>query len=103
MPSLTFIDHPKQLSLFQVVGSKRILLFPPEASAALYPHADRLLSNTARVDPEKPDYEQFPLFKNVASPIECNLEAGEMLYIPPRYWHHVRSLSTSFSVSFWWK
>ncbi|XP_034240074.1 lysine-specific demethylase 8 [Thrips palmi] len=94
---------PKHNLLAQVVGSKRILLFPPEASAALYPHSDRLLSNTARIDPEKPDYEQFPLFKNIAPPVECNLEAGEMLYIPPRYWHHVRSLSTSFSVSFWWK
>ncbi|KAE8740647.1 hypothetical protein FOCC_FOCC013795 [Frankliniella occidentalis] len=94
---------PKHNLLAQVVGTKRILLFPPEISPSLYPHSDRLLSNTARVDPEKPDYDQFPLFKNIAPPIECRLEAGEMLYIPPRFWHHVRALSTSFSVSFWWK
>ena len=32
----------------------------------------------------------------------CTLRAGEMLYIPPGMWHHIRSLETSFSVSFWW-
>lgn len=31
------------------------------------------------------------------------LEPGQMLYIPPGWWHFVRSLSTSFSVSFWWR
>lgn len=31
------------------------------------------------------------------------LGPGQMLYIPPGWWHFVRSLSTSFSVSFWWK
>ena len=31
------------------------------------------------------------------------LQPGEMLYIPPRWWHYVKSLSVSFSVSFWWK
>uniref|UniRef100_A0A2P2L7T1 Transcription factor n=2 Tax=Rhizophora mucronata TaxID=61149 RepID=A0A2P2L7T1_RHIMU len=34
--------------------------------------------------------------------MDCILEEGEMLYIPPRWWHYVRSLTTSFSVSFWW-
>ncbi|KAK3914897.1 Bifunctional peptidase and arginyl-hydroxylase JMJD5 [Frankliniella fusca] len=61
---------PKHNLLAQVVGTKRVLLFPPEVSSSLYPHSDRLLSNTARVDPEKPDYDQFPLFKNIAPPIE---------------------------------
>ena len=26
----------------------------------------------------------------------------QMLYIPPRWWHYVESVETSFSVSFWW-
>lgn len=34
--------------------------------------------------------------------VDCILEEGEMLYIPPKWWHYVRSLTTSFSVSFWW-
>lgn len=34
---------------------------------------------------------------------ECVLEPGQMLYIPPRHWHYVRSLDVSFSVTFWWQ
>ena len=31
------------------------------------------------------------------------LEPGDGLYIPLGWWHYVRSLDVSFSVSFWWK
>lgn len=34
--------------------------------------------------------------------LDCILEEGDMLYIPPKWWHYVRSLTTSLSVSFWW-
>ncbi|KAG6040898.1 hypothetical protein E4U41_006746 [Claviceps citrina] len=33
---------------------------------------------------------------------ECILEEGDTLLIPLGWWHYVRSLSVSFSVSFWW-
>ena len=33
---------------------------------------------------------------------ECILKAGEMLYLPPKHWHYVRSLENSLSLSFWW-
>ncbi|XP_069683955.1 bifunctional peptidase and arginyl-hydroxylase JMJD5 isoform X2 [Periplaneta americana] len=96
------IHHdPKHNLLTQVVGEKRILLYHPDDSEKLYPHEGSLLSNTAQVDPENPDYDTFPLFKD-AKAWECHLRQGEMLYIPPKWWHHVRSLSLSFSVSFWW-
>ncbi|KAJ1333700.1 [protein]-arginine 3-hydroxylase [Microdochium nivale] len=34
--------------------------------------------------------------------VECILEPGDVLYIPIGWWHYVRGLSVSFSVSFWW-
>lgn len=34
--------------------------------------------------------------------VDCILEPGDTLYIPVGWWHYVRSLSVSFSVSFWW-
>nr|CAD7264886.1 unnamed protein product [Timema shepardi] len=92
---------PKHNLLAQVVGEKRLLLYSPVDSPHLYPHDGSLLNNTAQVDPEEPDYQTYPDFEK-AMAWECNLRPGEMLYIPPKWWHHVRSLSTSFSVSFWW-
>ncbi|KAI1848204.1 hypothetical protein JX266_005917 [Neoarthrinium moseri] len=40
-------------------------------------------------------------FKHVPF-VDCILEPGDTLYIPIGWWHYVRGLSVSFSVSFWW-
>lgn len=42
----------------------------------------------------------YPGFVETAY-IEGVLGPGECLYIPPGWWHYVRSLTPSFSVSFW--
>lgn len=34
--------------------------------------------------------------------VDCILEPGDTLYIPIGWWHYVRGLSVSFSVSLWW-
>ncbi|KAF4320104.1 hypothetical protein BBI17_005982 [Phytophthora kernoviae] len=91
---------PKDNVLCQIVGAKYLRLYAPEESSKLYP-VEGLLSNTSQVQVENPDDVQFPNFCR-AKYVECVLREGEMLYIPPTYWHYVRSLSTSFSVSFWW-
>ncbi|XP_014284580.1 bifunctional peptidase and arginyl-hydroxylase JMJD5 [Halyomorpha halys] len=93
---------PKHNLLSQVIGRKRVILYSPEDSDKLYPHETKMLHNTARVDPYNPNYEEYPEFKK-STALECHLYPGEMLYIPPKWWHHVRSLDISFSVSFWWE
>lgn len=60
-----------------------------------------LLPAVLKVDVEAPDLSKFADFAK-ATYVECILEPGDMLYIPPRYWHYVRSLEISLSVSFWW-
>ena len=86
--------------LAQVVGSKHIRIFHPKYSARLYP-SPGLLRNTSLVDVERPDAEAHPAF--MGTPCwECVLEEGEMLYIPPFFWHWVKAREVSFSVSFWW-
>eukprot|EP00057_Strongylocentrotus_purpuratus_P009188 XP_011663662.1 PREDICTED: lysine-specific demethylase 8 [Strongylocentrotus purpuratus] len=92
---------PKHNLLCQVVGKKYIRLYSKDSTPLLYQH-EGLLSNTSQVDVENIDDEAFPLFKQ-APYQECILSEGEMLYIPPQCWHYVRSLSPSFSVSFWWR
>lgn len=95
---------PKDNLLCQVVGAKYLRLYSPRESDKLYP-VEGMLSNTSQVQVEASPESvnaQFPKFQEAAY-VECVLRAGEMLYIPPQYWHYVRSLSTSFSVSFWWE
>ncbi|EGG17288.1 transcription factor jumonji [Cavenderia fasciculata] len=94
--------------LCQVVGRKFIRLYGHDQSDKLYAHdpvsgqESSMLKNTSRVDIESPDFDKYPLFKQASTYLDIILEEGEMLYIPPRCWHFVKSLSTSFSVSFWW-
>ena len=87
--------------LVQVVGEKLIRLYDRQETDNLYPHNSPLLDNTSQVDVEHCDHEKFPNFAD-APYFECILKEGEMLYIPPKWWHYVRSKSISFSVSFWW-
>ncbi|KAF2072976.1 hypothetical protein CYY_005716 [Polysphondylium violaceum] len=88
--------------LCQVVGMKYIRLYNPNQSEYLYPLQDKSMGNSSGVDIESPDFNRYPHFKK-ANFSECVLKAGDMLYIPPKHWHFVKSLTTSFSVSFWWR
>ena len=88
--------------LAQVVGSKYVRLYAPSHSERLYPHPDGPHMNSSQiVDPEDYDHARFPRFAGTPY-VDLVLGAGEMLYIPPRWWHFVESRETSFSVSFWW-
>ncbi|KAF9350549.1 Lysine-specific demethylase 8 [Mortierella sp. AD094] len=112
--------------LAQVVGRKYIRLYAPKESSKLYcfglgsgeeTHEEdgaegeqeqeqgqeqekSLLGNTSQVNVECPDLDRHPLFAE-AQYVETILGPGELLYIPFQWWHYIRSLSTSFSVSFW--
>lgn len=95
--------------LCQVVGKKYVRLYSPDQTSSLYPRSVENgidMSNTSRIPIELvemslgPD-DDFPLFDE-AQYIETILNEGDSLYIPAGWWHYVRSLSISFSVSFWW-
>ncbi|KAG4988512.1 hypothetical protein JHK82_030851 [Glycine max] len=96
---LTYLaQHP----LFdQVVGKKYIRLYSSSLSEELSPHSGTMLHNSSQVDLDDIDENKFPKVQDLEF-VDCILEEGEMLYIPPKWWHYVRSLTTSFSVSFWW-
>jgi lysine-specific demethylase 8 len=92
---------PHHNLLCQVAGAKYVRLYSPAQDAALYPHPAGLATNSSRVDLDGVDDDAFPAFR--AAPfVDCVLEAGQALYIPPRWWHYVRALTPAFSVSYWW-
>ncbi len=93
---------PKHNFLCQVIGEKYVRLYDEKYSNLLYPHEGNILKNTSQIDVENLDESKFPLSKVVPF-WEGVLKSGEMLYIPPKCWHYIRSLSLSFSVSFWWE
>ncbi|KAJ2716524.1 hypothetical protein H4R19_000599 [Coemansia spiralis] len=85
----------------QVVGHKYFKLYAPSETSNLYPHPPgSLLANTSQVDAAAPDPAQHPRAAD-ACYVETIVWPGDLLYIPPRWWHYVRSLSTSASVSIW--
>ncbi|KAK7262554.1 hypothetical protein RJT34_30128 [Clitoria ternatea] len=100
--TVTPLHHdPHHNILAQVVGKKYIRLYAPSLSEELFPHSGTMLSNSSQVDLDDIDERKFPKVQDLEF-VDCILEEGEMLYIPPKWWHYVRSLTTSLSVSFWW-
>ena len=93
---------PKDNLLSQVFGEKYVRLYSPKLPTdRYYPHDSHLLNNTSQVDVENVDAVRFPNFPSDYQ--EAILKKGDLLFIPKKHWHYVRSLSTSFSISFWWK
>ncbi|XP_034483358.1 bifunctional peptidase and arginyl-hydroxylase JMJD5 [Drosophila innubila] len=93
---------PKHNLLCQVFGSKRIILATPADTENLYAHESEFLGNTSQIDAANPDFERFPLLSRVHF-YELLLQPGDCLYLPPKWWHYVRSNTPSFSVSFWFE
>ena len=64
-------------------------------------HATRAQRNISAVNVEHPDLEKHPNFVR-AQYSECILCPGDMLFIPAKHWHYVRSLSPAVSINFWY-
>jgi lysine-specific demethylase 8 len=96
--------------LMQIVGTKRVLLYPPDKSNVSdnnpgwhYAGFNGNQYNTSDVDVEHPNLEKHPNFQTAPTPYECVIGPGDVLYIPAKWWHHVRSLSWSASANVWWR
>jgi len=96
---------PKHNCLCQVFGKKYVRLYEEDQSEYLSAFENGTLSNTSQINLEEDDEKistEFPDFSK-AKGYECILEEGDILYIPPKCWHFVKSLSISCSLSFWFQ
>jgi len=87
-------------------GRRRFTLFPPEQINNLY--VGRLDFTPAGqpislVDLKNPDFERFPKFREALdNALSVELEAGDAIYIPVPWWHHVESLASfNVLVNYW--
>ncbi|CAM9220142.1 unnamed protein product, partial [Ectocarpus fasciculatus] len=53
-------------------------------------------------DPDDPQAEARSPASRLAHPIRCTVRAGEVLYIPAMWYHHVSQTETTISVNFWY-
>ena len=90
-----------------VAGRRRFTLFPPEQIANLYigplDHSPAGMPMSL-VDFAQPDFERFPRFRDaLANARVAELAPGDAIYMPPLWWHHVRSLERfNMLVNYWW-
>ncbi len=88
--------------LFQLTGSKRVLMFPPTERPNLYftsPLAakDRWSNLPARsVDADPAQYPKYA----AANGFEGQLDAGDVLFIPAFWSHEVEALESNISIPF---
>jgi hypothetical protein len=90
-----------------VAGRRRFTLFPPDQIGNLYiGPLDFAPTGAAMslVSLKNPDFERYPKFREaLAAAHVAELGAGDALYIPPLWWHHVESLEPfNVLVNYWW-
>jgi hypothetical protein len=90
-----------------VAGRRRFTLFPPEQIENLYigpldfGHTGAPMSV---VSLRNPDLQRYPKFHAaLGAAYTAELEPGDVIIIPPLWWHHVESLeSFNMLVNYWW-
>jgi len=82
---------------FHFEGKKQVILFNQQQNKHLYkiPHS---LIVREDIDFSNPDLKKWPALKN-AKGWECELNHGEVLYMPEGYWHYMRYITPGFSMS----
>jgi histone arginine demethylase JMJD6 len=80
----------------QIRGDKEFYFISPDQTKNLY--VENAYSNKSPVSFFNPDYNKFPLFKEI-KPTMVVVKEGETIYIPSGWWHTTRILSLSIAVS----
>jgi hypothetical protein len=100
--TVTPLHHDLAPNMFaQLLGEKRFVLYSPDQVTSLYPKTGEEF-HVSGVDPMRPDVHAHPRFAD-ATPAIVTVKAGEILFLPSFWWHHVTSLSLSVSVNQWWR
>jgi hypothetical protein len=82
----------------QIVGRKRLKVLPAAHVACLYNHQHVFSEITDLEDPAL-DLSRFPLLRN-ARGYDVTLSPGEIIFIPLAWWHQVKALDFSVTITY---
>jgi len=90
------------------MGKRRFTLFPPDQLDNLYSGPLDFTpagQPASLVDFHHPDFVKFPQFKTALVHAQvAELDAGDAIFIPSMWWHHVEALSNiNVLVNYWWR
>ena len=100
-------DLPENIACV-AVGRRRVTLFPPEQLENLYPGPLDFTpagQQISLVDFHRPDFAAFPRFRLALEQVQvAELEAGDGIFIPSMWWHHIEALGAfNMLVNYWWR
>lgn len=74
--------------------------YPAHAAWRLVPSPETGATPWIPVDPLQIDTHKFPLAQHL-KPLECVVNAGEILYLPAMWYHRATQLCPTISVNYW--
>jgi hypothetical protein len=92
---------PNENIFVQIHGRKKWRLYPMDHMAIFDPPANRSVYKFTYYKTDEPDDERFPMVRHMDW-YETELHAGDVLYNPPYYWHHVSNPVSSIGVGCRW-
>ena len=78
-------------------AKKHVMLFSPQQTKYMY-HVPFSFSALNTVDFENPDYEKYPALDKLQG-MKVVLNHGDILYIPPGWWHYITYEDISYSIA----
>lgn len=83
-----------------VIGAKRFTMFPPQQLPLLYPCSMfSKIPTMSQASLSAPDYARFPRLRK-AKPVVVDLGPGDMIFVPPGWWHQVNTPLPTISIDF---
>jgi hypothetical protein len=98
-PMLHYDGAHTHAFLMQLQGVKEYVAFAPDQTPFMYPRDGALIRNRSAINEvDSPDLERFPAFAR-ARGLRFRLHPGETLFVPSGWWHTVRILTPSITIS----
>jgi len=95
-PLIHFDGDNANALISEIYGDKEFVLFSPEDTPYIYPHPGA--GTTSQIDNlANPDLDRFPLLAK-ATQFRGIIGPGETVFVPAKWWHSARVVTTSISV-----